>query len=44
LRDVAIAKARAGQLLHRDEGRAVTLAEIEASMDDLRRLTEPGIA
>ncbi len=43
IRDVALEKARAGTLKHRDEDRPVTAAEIEAALSDLRRLTEGGI-
>ncbi len=43
IRDVAVEKARTGQLKHRDEDRPVTAAEIEAALSDLRRLTEGGI-
>jgi fumarate hydratase class II len=41
--DVAVEKARAGQLKHRDEDRPVSEAEIRAALSDLRRLTEGGI-
>jgi fumarate hydratase class II len=44
IRDVALEKARAGQLHHRDAGRPVTAEEIETALADLRRLTEGGIA
>lgn len=43
IRDVALEKIAAGQLLHRDERRPVTAAEIDAALGDLRRLTEGGI-
>jgi fumarate hydratase class II len=43
VRQVAIEKAAAGQLLHRQDQRAVAPAEIEALLDDLYRLTEGGI-
>jgi fumarate hydratase class II len=43
VRQVAIEKAAAGQLVHRQDQRAVRPAEIEALLDDLRRLTEGGI-
>jgi fumarate hydratase class II len=43
VRQAAIAKATAGELRHRDEGRLVTAAEIEAALSDMRRLTEGGI-
>jgi len=43
IRDLAVTKARAGQLRHRDEDRVVTPEEIEAALSDLRRLTEGGI-
>ena len=44
IREVAIEKAKAGTLKHRDQDRPVTAAEIESALDDLRRLTEGGIA
>jgi hypothetical protein len=43
IRDLAVQKARAGLLRHRDEDRVVTADEIEAALIDLRRLTEGGI-
>jgi hypothetical protein len=39
-----VEKARSGGLKHRDQERLVTVEEIEAALDDLRRLTEGGIA
>jgi fumarate hydratase, class II len=44
VRQVAVEKARAGELRHRDEARAVSVEEIEAALSDMRRLTEGGIA
>ncbi|HET9914442.1 MAG TPA: aspartate ammonia-lyase [Anaerolineales bacterium] len=44
IRDVAIEKARAGLLKHRDSDRPVSVEEIEGALDDMRRLTESGIA
>ena len=43
IRELAVERARAGELRHRDEDRAVTPEEIEAALSDLRRLTEGGI-
>jgi len=43
IRELALEKARAGTLKHRDEERPVTEAEIEAALGDLRKLTEGGI-
>ena len=43
IRELAMEKARAGALKHRDEERLVTVAEIEAALSDLRKLTEGGI-
>jgi fumarate hydratase class II len=43
IRELAVKKARAGELRHRDEDRAVMPEEIEAALSDLRRLTEGGI-
>jgi fumarate hydratase class II len=40
---VAIEQARQGRLSHLKENRPVTVAEIEAALGDLRRLTEGGI-
>jgi fumarate hydratase class II len=40
---VAIRKAVAGELHHRDEERLVTQEEVEAALSDLKRLTEGGI-
>jgi fumarate hydratase class II len=44
VRQVAVEKARAGELRHRDQARAVSVEEIEAALSDMRRLTEGGIA
>jgi fumarate hydratase class II len=44
IRDVAVEKAAAGALKHRDQDRPVSVAEIESALDDLRKLTEGGIA
>jgi fumarate hydratase class II len=44
IREVALEKARAGALKYRDQERPVIVEEIEAALDDLRRLTEGGIA
>jgi fumarate hydratase class II len=44
IREVALEKAKAGALKHRDQERPVTAEEIEAALNDLRRLTEGGIA
>jgi fumarate hydratase class II len=43
VRQLAMAKAAAGELRHLSEDRLVTAAEIEAALSDLRRLTEGGI-
>lgn len=43
VRQVAVEKAQAGQLQHRDNQRKVTPEEIEAALSDMRRLTEGGI-
>ena len=40
---VAVEKAAAGALQHRDGGRPVTVDEVQAALGDLRRLTEGGI-
>jgi len=43
VRELAVEKARAGQLRHRLEDRAITPQEIEQALGDVRRLTEGGI-
>ena len=43
IREIAMEKASAGLLKHRDQDRPVTVEEIEAALNDLRRLTEGGI-
>jgi fumarate hydratase class II len=43
LRQVALERAEAGQLRHREQDRDVTPQEIEAALRDVRRLTEGGI-
>ena len=44
IREVAVEKARAGLLKHRDQDRPVTVEEVETALNDLRKLTEGGIA
>ncbi len=44
IRDLAIERARAGQLKHRDSNNPVSVEEIEHALNDMRRLTESGIA
>jgi fumarate hydratase, class II len=44
IREVAVEKAKSGTLQHRDQERPVTAEEIETALNDLRRLTEGGIA
>ncbi len=43
LSEVALEKARSGQLHHRDEDRALSEAEVAAALSDLYRLTQGGI-
>ncbi len=43
VRQVAIEKASAGKLRHRDEDRPVSVQEITAALGNMRRLTEGGI-
>ena len=43
IKELAMEKAKAGTLKHRDEDRPVTAAEIESALGDLRKLTEGGI-
>ena len=44
IRELAIEKARAGELKHRDNENPVSVQEIEHALNDMRRLTESGIA
>jgi aspartate ammonia-lyase len=44
IREVAVEKARAGTLRHRDGQRSLTVDEVEAALTNLRRLTRGGIA
>jgi fumarate hydratase class II len=44
IRDVALEKAKAGLLKHRDNDQPVSVEEIEGALNDMRRLTESGIA
>jgi len=44
IKELAIEKANAGTLKHRDEDRPVKAEEIESALSDLRKLTEGGIA
>jgi fumarate hydratase class II len=44
IRDLAVEKAKAGQLKHRDNEHPVSVEEIERALDDMRRLTQSGIA
>jgi fumarate hydratase class II len=44
IRLLAIEKARAGELKHRDNDSPVSAEEIEHALNDMRRLTESGIA
>lgn len=43
VREVALEKAQRGELTHREGGEHVKLAEVEAALADMRRLTEGGI-
>lgn len=43
IHEIALEKAKAGILKHRDDDRPVTAQEIEETLGDLRRLTEGGI-
>lgn len=43
IKDLALEKANAGALKHRDEDRPVEAHEIEAALSDLRKLTDGGI-
>jgi fumarate hydratase class II len=44
IQEVAVEKARKGELRHRDADRPVTVEEVIDALGDLRRLTEGGIA
>jgi fumarate hydratase, class II len=44
IKELAMEKAKTGNLKHRDEDRPVTVDEIESALNDLRKLTEGGIA
>jgi len=44
IREVAKEKAKAGLLKHRDSEQPVSVDEIEHALDNMRRLTESGIA
>ncbi len=43
IREVALEKIAAGELTNKDNGRAVTIEEIDAILGDVRKLTEGGI-
>ncbi|NWF65007.1 MAG: aspartate ammonia-lyase [Chloroflexi bacterium] len=43
IKELALGKAKAGSLKHRDEDRQVKPEEIEAALSDLRKLTDGGI-
>lgn len=43
IKELAIGKAKAGALKHRDEDRPVKPEEIESALSNLRKLTEGGI-
>ena len=43
IKELAMEKAKAGELKHRDEDRTVKPEEIEEALSDLRKLTEGGI-
>ncbi|MCS6908726.1 MAG: hypothetical protein RML93_12710, partial [Anaerolineales bacterium] len=43
VRELALQKAKRGELRHRESGKPVGEAEIEAALQDIRRMTEGGI-
>jgi len=43
IRDVAVEKAKAGELMHRAENRPISVDEIEVIWANIRSLTEGGI-
>jgi fumarate hydratase class II len=42
IREVCLEKIAAGELVHRDDGKPVTLEQIDAVLSDVRQLTEGG--
>jgi fumarate hydratase class II len=44
IQEVAVEKAQAGELKHRDSDRPVTVEEVKSALSDLRKLTDGGIA
>ncbi|MBI3361954.1 MAG: aspartate ammonia-lyase [Chloroflexi bacterium] len=43
IREVAIGRIERGELRHKDDGRLITVADIDAVLGDVRKLTEGGI-
>jgi fumarate hydratase class II len=43
IREIALEKIQAGELTHKDNGRPVSIEEIDAILGDVRSLTEGGI-
>ncbi len=43
IREIALEKIQQGELLHKDNGKPVTVEEIDAILGDVRKLTEGGI-
>jgi fumarate hydratase class II len=43
IREVAAERIQAGQLRHKDTGEAISLADVDAVLGDLRKLTEGGL-
>jgi aspartate ammonia-lyase len=43
IREVAAERIAAGDLTHKDTGRPISLAEVDARLGDLRKLTEGGL-
>lgn len=43
IREIAVEKARNGELTHKDNGRLISPDEVEYALNDLRKLTEGGI-
>jgi fumarate hydratase class II len=43
IREVAAERIAAGDLVHKDTGQPITLADIDATLGDLRKLTEGGL-
>jgi len=43
IREVAAERIQRGELKHKDTGKAITLADVDAVLGDIRKLTEGGL-